>query len=570
MKKELMHEVWQIDDFRSLLCGIEDKYGEAPAFLWRDSTAEDGVAVRSYQTFVTDVRALCSFLAARGYTGKNITVTGKNSYGWVVSYFAGAIIGNMVVPMDKELRPDQYQTLTEDSESAAILYTPEMEEKLTGCKADLLPLTALGDYCTEGQLLRDTGDRAFENAVIDPDAPSVLLYTSGTMGVAKGVMLSQNNICSDIMCVRKKIYVGEKDRVLSHLPLHHTYECMTELAGLYSGASIAYNDGMRRLPGDLQLFRPTILITVPAVLEFLTKFIRKGYKEARGGGVLMAAQKLASGSAGLTVGLFSEDAAMKQKRKIFSTVDHFFGGELHTFLVGAAPLAPEIIHLVEQCGYKVYCGYGLTETSPIVIEQGDDYRSAEDSGKPVPGVEIRIDDPDGTGVGELCIRGPMVMKGYYKKPEATAEAIDEDGWFHSGDLAMKTKTGAYAITGRMKSMIVSPTGKKIFPEELEAYLMKDDAIGECLVYAEDKNGKQQLVASVYPDESVLTSAIGVTADDETYEEKERKYFSDLISRTNASFPVYKHISRLVIRRKPFVKTTTRKIRRNDAENKTEE
>ncbi len=563
------YERWEFEDFRGLLAGIVERYADNTAFLWRCVEEPDGVSERTYRQFAEDVVALATFLCAKGLEGKTVAVTGKNCYGWAVSYMAVTCGCGTVLPLDKELRADELDALLADASASAILYTKEMEEKMGAVSDEAvlhLPLSSLDAYVSDGIALREAGDTSYEDHIVDPYALGVLLYTSGTMGVAKGVMLSQNNISSDIVNVCAYMGFGEEDRCLSHLPLHHTYECMADfLSMLYCGGSIAYNDGMRKLPGDFQLFQPTVLVTVPAVLEFMTRFVRKGYSEAKGGKVLLAAQKLASGVSGATVGVVSQRASKKQKRKIFSTVDNFFGGRLHTIMVGAAALSPDIYKLFESFGYIVLCGYGLTETSPISLMHSDFYRSVSDTGKPVRGVEVRIDEPDENGVGELCIKGPNVMLGYYKNEEATNEVLT-DGWFHTGDLGMRLKNGAFRITGRKKSMIVSPTGKKIFPEELEAYFYKDATVNECMVYAEEKDGNQQIVVSVYPDSAEMTRVLGLSPEDPDFAAGQRAHLLGLVKSVNGLFPVYKHIRKLVIRREEFEKTTTRKIKRSAPEN----
>lgn len=568
MKKAPFYQNWEVGDFRELLYGITERYAVNTAFLWREGPDEDSVMTKSYTEFAEDVKNLATYLCALGLEGKTIAVTGKNSYLWMVSYLAiGCGVGT-ILPLDRDLRSDELLDLMKDACCAAVLYTADMEEKLSEIKnqgINFLPLVCADTYFARGAELRAEGSTIYDAHKVNPDEPGVLLYTSGTMGVAKGVLLSQHNICADIENVCHRVKIVEEDRVLSHLPLHHTYECTTSLAILYSGGSIAFNDNLRRLPKDFNLFQPSILITVPAILEFMTRFVRRGYAEARGGKLLLGIQKTASGVAGTTLKLLSEKAAQKNKRKIFSTVDHFFGGCLRAILVGAAALSPEIFKSFEAFGYSVYCGYGLTETAPISLMHDDSYRCADDTGFPVFGVEARIDEPDENGVGELCLRGPNVMLGYYKNPDATAEVL-RDGWFHTGDLACQKKNGAYKITGRMKSMIVSPNGKKIFPEELEAYLMRYPVISECMVYAEEKNGIPQICAAVYPDKAEVAALIGENEVDSASMEKLRIVLYDLVREVNQSLPPYKHIRRLVIRKNEFLKTTTKKIRRSDPEN----
>ena len=568
MKKRPNYQNWEATDFRDLLDGIVSRYALNTAFLWRDEDADDGIAQKTYAELGEDVRNLATYLCSRGLEGKTVAVVGKNSYLWEVGYLAVVCGCGTVLPLDKDLRGDELLSLMLDAECAAVLYTEDMEIKIHSMEASgviRIPLASADKMFSCGAELRSAGDTSYEDHTVDPFAMGILLYTSGTAGIAKGVMLSQNNICSNIVSVCKRFKVYEEDRVLSHLPLHHTYECTANMAVLYSGASIAFNEGMRHMPGDMILFRPTILVTVPAVLEFMSRFVRKGYAEAKGGKVLLGVQKTASAMMDNTIRHFSEKASNINKRKIFSTVNHFFGGNLRAILVGAAGLSPQIFRMFEGFGYAVYCGYGLTETSPISLMHDDRYRRADDTGLPIPGVEIRIDDPDENGVGEICIKGPNVMLGYYKNPEATEEVL-KDGWLYTGDLGAVTKSGGYRITGREKSMIVASNGKKVFPEELEAYFMQHQIVAECLVFAEESEGHQRLCVSVYPNFQEAELVLGVRSTDEDFSSALKKELLRIVREVNFAFPPYKHIRKLVIRRKEFSKTTTKKIRRGFPEN----
>ncbi len=568
MKKRPNYPTWEVKDFRELLDGVVAKYALNTAFLWRDEDADDGIFQKTYAELGEDVRDLATYLCALGLEGKTVAVTGQNSYLWMVAYLAVVCGCGTVLPLDRDLRGDELLSLMLDAECAAVLYTEDMEIKIHAMGEShvlCIPLASAEHLFARGAELRAEGSTVYEEHVVDPFATGILLYTSGTVGVAKGVMLSQNNICSNIVSVCKRFRVEQEDRALSHLPLHHTYECMSNMVMLYNGASIAFNENMRHMPGDMVLFQPTILVTVPAVLEFMSGFVRKGYAEARGGRILLGVQKVASAVMDGTVRHFSEKRSHVNKRKIFSTVNHFFGGSLRAILVGAAALSPQVFHMFEQFGYAVYCGHGLTETSPISLMHDDHYRHAEDVGFPVPGVEIRIDNPNENGIGELCVKGPNVMLGYYKKAEETAEVL-KDGWLYTGDLGMATKNGGYRIVGRKKSMIVVSNGKKVFPEELEAYFMQYPIIAECLVFSEEAEGHQRLCVSVYPNFSEAESMLGLGSEDERFSSALKEKLLSIVREVNFAFPQYKHIRKLVIRKNEFSKTTTEKIQRGIPEN----
>ncbi|MBR5871045.1 MAG: AMP-binding protein [Clostridia bacterium] len=567
------YPTWEINSFRDLLDGITARYPDNTAFAWRDADAENGIASRTYAEAAEDIKNLATYLCAMGLEGRHIAVCGKNSYLWEISYLAVMCGCGVAVPLDKELCTDELAGLLAEGDCAAILYGEDMTEALSAIDLpDLLklPMAAMSDYLANGAALRAVGSRVFENHTIDPDAPGVILYTSGTVGIAKGVMLSQRSLCRNTLAVCKTVLIREDDCVLTHLPLHHIYECASHMAFLYSGACIAFNDNLRQMPADLTLFRPTVLVTVPAVLDFIAHFVRRGYKEARGGKLLLGVQRAATGMVSAPLSLLSKSGAAKTRRSIYSTVHTFMGGKLRAILVGAAPLSSEIFLQLEKFGYAVYAGYGLTEASPTVLMHSDRYRSAQDVGHPLPGVEVCIDAPDSTGEGELCVRGEGVMLGYYKNEEETAHAL-RGGWLHTGDLAVKTPSGAYRITGRIKSMIVMPTGRKVYPEEQEAMIKAHPLVSDCMVYAAEEDGTPTLCAAVYPDITLLTAQLQLpeNTDLATLSEEQtaraKELLLDIIRTSNAKLPTYKHIKRLVIRKTPFDKTALGKLRRTSAE-----
>ena len=564
-----VHPAWEIHTFRDLLDGMEARYADRTAFIWRDADAGDGVARRTYADMAEDVRNLAAYLCAMGLEGKHIAVCGRNSYLWEISYLAVGCGVGVAVPLDRELRGDEITDLLRVSDCAAIIYDSDTADKLDGPSLSgilRLPLSLIDSYLAQGAALRAAGSTVYENHKTDPDAPGVLLYTSGTVGAAKGVMLSQRNICTDVVSVCERFSAGEDDCALSHLPLHHAYECTSHLALLYSGACIALSDSLRHMPADLSLFRPTLLITVPAVLDFIDRFIRKSYADARGGKILLGFQRAASGIVAAPMSVLSKSGGQRSRRSIYSTVHHFFGGRLRAIIVGAAPLSPEVFRRLEGYGYTVRVGYGLTECAPISLMQSDLGHAPDDVGFPLSCMEARIDNPDRDGIGELCLRGGNVMLGYYKDDAATAQVL-RDGWLHTGDLARQKSSGTFSIVGRIKSMIVTPTGKKIYPEELELHLTKNPLVRECLVYAEEVGGTQSLCAEVYPDIAQLIRQLDLTPDtdlkalSEDDTERAKELLLDTVRTVNNRFPPYKHIKRLLIRKTEFDKTASNKLRR---------
>ena len=557
------YPTWEIRDFRDLLDGMEQRYDDNIAYLWRDPLAEDGIAARTYADMARDVKSLAAYLCAMGLEHKKIAVCGKNSYRWSISFLAIVCGCGVAVPLDREWSAAALTKFLTDAECDAILYEDDMRDKLSAVTLDGLlkmPLSLADTYLSQGDALREAGSRSYENHTVDADALGVLVYTAGCPGISRGVMLSQHNLCADIMAVCSRFRIREDDRMLSHLPPHQVYQITTSMSALYCGASVAFNDSVRRMPSDLSLFRPTVMVTVPAVVEFLSRFIEKGYAEARGGKLLLGVQKTATGIVSNTLGIVSKRTAEKSRRSIYSTVHSFLGGRLRAVIVGAAPLKESVFRQLEKYGYAVYSGYGLTEASPIALMHHDKYRAPDDVGYPIPGLEVRIDDPDDNGIGALCIKGPTVMLGYYQNEEATA-AVLHDGWLSTGDFAQMTESCAIRITGTEKPVIVLPTGKKIVPAELESYVSAHPLVSACKVYAEGEDGDLTLCVSVYPDFAQLAAALSLqteTPDSDalkTLSEEDtaraKTLLLDIVRDVNAQLPQYKHIKKLVVRKTPF-------------------
>ena len=376
----------------------------------------------------------------------------------------------------------------------------------------------------------------------EPDECSLIIYTSGTTGERKGVMLSNRNLCSDLYLVSGNITLTSCDRSLSLLPLHHTYETIAFLMMLYCGGSIAFCGGVRYLSKSFQLFSPTVFVTVPLILEKLHERLM-GEIEKKG---LRQKLRLAT--------LVSTAMSEEKKKRLFDDIHQFFGGRLEKFVVGAAPLQSSVAQAFEAFGFRVVIGYGLTECSPIIICNSIDDTSPDTVGRPLKEVEVKIDSPDEKGVGEILVKGPMVMRGYYKNEKATREVF-RDGWFCTGDLGRVDKNGRYRISGRSKNVIVTKNGKNIYPEELEYRLNKNPFIAESLVFGE----KGDIVScEILPDEQAIKNKLkksGLT------EEETKAVINEAVRSINRALPSYKRIKKVTLRKDGFDKTTTHKIKR---------
>ncbi len=550
-----VYETEDVTTIRELIERSASLYGERPAFLY----SEDGeVKEITYCEVLSRVKAFATYLRSKLPEGCKIAVTGKNSHNWVISYLSVTCGVGVIVPIDKDLRGEEIADLIKDAEADAVIYSPEQEEKMALLHDGVMKfcMSEMDSYIEEGNALIENGDRSYADHKINPHALGSLLYTSGTTGVAKGVMLSQYNICFDLTHALRRVRIYPTDVILSVAPLHHTYETTVGcLLVMYSGSAIAYNTSLKRLQAELKLYRPTVMAVVPLILETFRNAILKKYKKIKGGKMIFSLQKAASDMTGNKAG-----------KKIFSIISETFGGRMRLMVCGAALLSPEVFRDYERFGIKLMIGYGLTETAPISLMHNDFYTCPDDIGYPVSGVSVKLDDVNEEGVGELLVKGPNVMLGYYKNPEETARVMTEDGYFRTGDLARQKPNGAYQIAGRAKSMIVSPGGKKIFPEELELYLEKSEYVKESLVYEESNDDNRWISVAIIADDENVASKLGMNPNDEGYSEAEKELFAKIVKEVNSQFPNYKHIGKVYIRKTDFVKTTTRKIKRNATEN----
>ncbi len=550
-----LHTIREIESIRELFESSYELFPDNIAFLRKVNGEVEEI---TYSRAHSDTVAFATYLTGIGLNGKKIAVIGQNSYEWSITYLAVNCGVGVIVPFDKELKLDEISYLAKDAEIAAIVYSAETEEKLSGIDRAVIriPMTQFSEYIEKGNRLIENGNTSYADYIVDPDALSVLIYTSGTTGLAKGVMLSQRNIAFDVHSVLLRIEVKETDRTLSILPMHHTYQCMAGfLSFIYAGAGIAFIDSIRHLQQDMLTYQPTVFIAVPLILESFLKAIQKKYAKIFAGNAVFKTQKAVASLFKFTPGV---------SKGIFTSVTKAFGGKMRAILCGAASLSPEIYRTYESFGLRVYVGYGLTETAPVSIVHNDFYTSPYDVGYPIEGVEAMIVDQNEEGVGELILKGPNVMLGYYNNPTETDKVL-KDGWFYTGDLAKQNKNGSFTITGRLKSMIVIQSGKKIFPEELEYYLEQSPLVKEVLVFGhEADDGSVQVAASIFPDFEKLEEEMGKNhpeAGTPEYREAVLEIITKLIRDVNRRVPHFKCIRKIIIKHSEFEKTSTRKIKR---------
>ena len=531
----------------------------------------------TFRQTLEDVNALGTALISRGLKNKKIGVIGENSYFWAISYLAVACGVGVVVPLDKELSAGELEQLVEQSGISCVLMSSKykltfksmLDRKVgnlellvdTGAESSNDRVYAYRELISEGKNLLSLGDRAYLDAEIDPEALGVLLFTSGTTGVSKGVMLSHRNLCSEIMLAPLLIKYTQDDIFFSVLPLHHTYECTCGfLVSIYRGSSIGYCEGLKYIQKNLQELKPTIFCGVPLIFDNLHNAIMKNVRKQGKEALVTRIMK---------VGRFTERFGIGLPKALLGKIRDVFGGRMRLLVSGGAAIRPEIMRFFNDLGFIMIQGYGLTECAPLAaaIPTEKKYYNYDSVGRVMEQVEVKIIDKDEEGVGEICLKGPNVMMGYYNNPEETEKSLI-DGWFHTGDLGYIDKQKYIYITGRKKNVIITANGKNVYPEELENYLDESLFVSESMVWAgDDGNGNEKtIIATIKPDMDEVRNYLGDEADDP---ESIRELIQSEVDRINEPQPLFKKIGKVIIKMDDFDKTTTKKIKRFNESNKGE-
>ncbi|MBE6571361.1 MAG: AMP-dependent synthetase [Ruminococcaceae bacterium] len=552
-------EVRPLSDFKQMLDDNAERLGNKPAFKFK----EDGeVKEVSYTAFKTETDSFGTALCSLGVARSHIAIVCENCYKFIVSYLTVLKSEGVFVPIDKELPANEIANIIINSDSEVVIYSKKYEEKVrsvSGMLQNVKYFIALDDeensddgktfsykeLMKAGYEALQNGDRAFLEMAPKHEDLKLLVYTSGTTGTAKGVMLSLHNLVS---CVYYGLMIANThDVALSVLPYHHTYESVCSiLVNLHNGSTICINESIRTVSANMKLYKPQIIMLVPLFVESIYKKI---WSEIENKGKTKIFKKLMKTSnALLKVGI-------DMRKTFFKSIHDVFGGDIKKIVCGGAPVRQELGEFFETCGITLTNGYGITECSPLVSVNRDYFYNFASAGVALPCVELRIDNPNEDGEGEICVKGDTVMMGYYKMPELTAEVLEPDGWFHTGDYGRIDEVKRLYITGRKKNLIVLRNGKNIYPEEIEDYIMNLPLVGEVIVSAaKNDNGEEVgLCAEILPDEK----QVGGMTDEEIYDKIKQS-----VTELNDKLPQYKHVHNVVIRKEAFDKTTTGKIKRN--------
>lgn len=563
-----------VTDLKNMLETSAELYGDNIAFLQKFEKNEPYTEIK-YRQVLEDVNALGTSLIARGMKDKKIAVIGENCYQWAVSYLAAACGTGVIVPLDKELNAEELKNQVMRAEVSCVIFAAKHEDTFKKIKADgdtLLSLLVnfstveendgvpgLTQLIDEGKRLIDEGNRDFLDAEIDNEVMGILLFTSGTTGKAKGVMLSHKNIVTELMVAPTIFDLTEEDRYLSVLPLHHTYECTCcFLMALYKGSSVAFCEGLKYITKNLKEVRPTMMLGVPALYEKLYSTIWKNIRK-------QGKEKLLKRM--ISINNKTRKIGIDMSKVLFKQILDVFGGRMKTMICGGAAINPEILDGIRDFGINALQGYGLTECAPMGAFNPQDCPNSASVGVPFPGLEIKMINANEEGIGEICVKGDHVMLGYYQMPEETAKVLDEEGWFHTGDLGYIDDKGYTYLTGRQKNVIITKNGKNVYPEELEYLLSNISFVEESFVFGQelDSGSDITIVASIKIDKETAEELLGSGYTDDEL----KKLIWKEVDAINEDAPFYRKIKKVLIRKTDFVKNTSQKIIRFAPENKLE-
>ena len=560
-----VYEPRVVKNYREMIEYSVKNYADKTAYKYKKNGDLKNVKYveKTYEQVGKDIKAFATELLNKGLEHKKIVVIGNNRYEWCISYLA-VTSGNMIiVPLDKALPDNEIENLVTRSEAEVAIFDKKYIEVMKKLKKDtnvnlqmLICMDEIKDKDIErfsqllqkGEELVKNGDNRYEKVEINPEKMSIMLFTSGTTNVPKAVMLSQKNICANLSDFASWVRLYPTDTLLSFLPIHHTFECtVTFLYGFYSGCTVAFCDGLKYIQKNLAEYKVSVFVAVPLVLETMYKKIQKAIHD-------QGKDKLMKRMINISNGLLK--CKIDLRKVIFKQILDNFGGNLRVVLYGSAPMDKETIVGFNNFGIALVQGYGLTETSPVIAAESDKEKMPGSVGLALPSLNVKIENPDENGEGEILVKGPSVMMGYYHNEEENQKAF-VDGWFRTGDYGYITEDGFIYVTGRKKDIIVLKNGKNVYPQEIEFLINKIPYVTESLVYQREKDKTDtMLCAKIVYDKDMIKEKLG----EKTVKEYKDSIWEE-IKEMNKQLPVFKHIKQITITTEPLIKTTTQKVKR---------
>lgn len=565
MENKKIFEAKEFKNIKEIIYNSVELYGKQTAFVIKHKEGKevsyDNV---TYERLLEDVNKLGTAFFDMGLQNKRIAIIGKNRYEWAITHLANMLGGIVSVPLDKDLQYNELETSLIRSKADCIVFDEKLADAVAEiekqgktsvkefiCMSKLEGRMSVNELLNKGEELLKQGKKDFINVKIDENVMNILLFTSGTTSNSKAVMLSQKNIASNIYAMQCVEDIRSTDVNIAFLPYHHIFGSTCMIMMLAQGVKTTFPDGLRYIKQNLNEYKVSLFVGVPVLIEAIYKTIMKEVDKQGKTKLIKIATKVSN---------FLLKFGIDIRRKLFKQVLSALGGDLRLMISGGAPADPEIAKGFISLGVEVVQGYGLTETAPVIAAENAKLVRHGSVGFPMLNDTIEIANKDENGIGEIRVKGPNVMLGYYEMPEET-EAVLKDGWFYTGDLGYFDKDGVLFITGRNKNMIVLKNGKKVFPEELETLVNRLELVEESMVFGmpneKDKNDVMLSVKIVYNAEVAKAK----------YADKTEKELYDIIwnqiKELNKTFPRYKHIQKMILTNEELIKTTTKKVKRQE-------
>lgn len=565
MERERYFKAIEFKDIKGIIYNSAKQYASNIAFILKHKKDKEIKYENiTYKKLLEDINAFGTKLYEMGFKNKRIAIVGRNRYEWVVAHLANLLGGIVSVPLDKELQVDELESCLERSKADVVVFDEKYVENIEEIKKrgntnlqEYICMTEKDGYSNfwdlkqKGKKLLKQGEKEYTKVKIDEDKMAILLFTSGTTSKSKAVMLSQHNIASNVYAMLLVEKFLTTDVNLAFLPFHHIFGSTEMIVMLASGLATAFPDGLRYVAQNLKEYKVSLFVGVPLLVEAIYRNIEKEIEKQGKTKLINMAKKISN-----ILLKFHIDI----RKKLFKPVLDALGGHMRFIISGGAPLDKRVAQGFNELGIELAQGYGLTETSPVIAAENAYKKRSGSIGFPMDNIELEIVDKDENGIGELRVKGPNVMLGYYDNEEETKKVI-RDGWFYTGDLGYIDKDGFIFLTGRQKDMIVLKNGKKVFPEELEVLINRLDLVEECIVYGmpdeKDKNDLKLSVKVVYNKDVAKEKYPNAT------EDELRKVIWEKIKEINKTFPPYKYIKNMILTDEELIKTTTKKVKRQE-------
>lgn len=565
MERKPIYEATEFNNIKEIICNSAKKYNDGIAFVIKNKENKEDIYTNiTYQNLLDDIYSLGTEFYDIGLKGKRVAIIGKNRYEWVLTHLTNQFGGIVSVPLDKDLQLEELENSLVRSKADVIVFDSKLTEEIETIKEnkktnikEFICMDRCKDYLNipdlkeKGEEKVKNGAREFIDYKIDENSMNILLFTSGTTSKSKAVMLSQRNIASNVYALQCVEKITSEDTNIAFLPFHHIFGSTCIIWTLACGTKNVFPDGLRYIKQNLNEYKVSMFIGVPILIESMYKTIMKEIEKQGKTKLIKMAFKISNFLLKLKIDI---------RRKIFKQIIDQLGGHLRFVVSGGAPADAKVLKAFHSMGMVMLQGYGLTETSPVIAAEDVYHLKYGTVGVPMINDTIEIANKDENGIGEVRVKGPNVMLGYYEMPEETNRVL-KDGWFYTGDLGYFDKQGYLTLTGRSKDMIVLKNGKKVFPEEIEMMINRIDLVQESMVYGmPDSKDKNDITISV---KVVYNKEIAKENYPDKNEEELYKIIWEQIKRVNLTFPRYKHIQKMILTDEELIKTTTKKIKRQE-------